>query len=336
MATSGTVGQTVITVTDIIEHAARRCGVLPSTLSGETQLSARQSLYILTTDLANRGLSLWCVAKQVLGMNANQTIFNLPVGTVDCLDVLYRTKTDLTGQSISGTGWEGIDLGAGNTERAYNVAVQFSAQATISPVLESSSDGVTWTQWAQSFPATQTVSANTWLSFDADNAQPAQYWRLRNTAGALPTTSDLVFSKDPYEINMAALNRDDYAMFPNKTFTEQGSRSLQYWFDKQIQPRLWIWPESPGSDDQIVVWTHRQIEDVGSFTDTLEVPARWLESIIFTLACRLAIELPKGMLPDGRLEYLEAKSAEHLLRAEDGESDGSPIRLVPQISGYTR
>lgn len=336
MTTSGTVGSTVITVTDIIEHAARRCGVLPSTISGEVQLGARQSLHMLMADLANRGLSLWCVSKQVLGMKQNQAVFDLPGGTVDVLDALYRTKTDLSGSTISGSGWQGIDLGSGASSMVTTAAVRFVSDATVLLVLESSDDNAAWTQQAATFPASQSVAAGAWLCFDANNPPNARYWRIRNTAGALPTLAQITFSKAPYEINMARLNRDDFVSFPNKEFSQSGSKALQFWFDKQITPRLWVWPISAGSTDQLVIWTHRQMQDVGVFSNSLEVPARWLESIVFTLACRLAIELPKGLLPDGRLEYLEAKAAEHLQRAEDGESDGSPLRLLPNIRGYTR
>ena len=163
-----------------------------------------------------------------------------------------------------------------------------------------------------------------------------RYWRVRDTSGTLPTVGTLTFSTAPYEIPMAKLSNDDYAALPNKTFSvPSGSKSLQFWFDKQISPRLWIWPASQDSTDQIVVWSQRQIQDVGALTNTLDVPQRWLESIILLLACRCAVELPAGELPQGRLEYLEAKSAEHLAQAEDGESDGAPIRLSPNIAGYT-
>jgi hypothetical protein len=332
--TSGTVGQTTISVTDMIEHATRRCGVLPSTLSGEQQLAARQSLFMLCADLANRGLSLWCVGKQVLGMNANQSVINMPVGTVDLVNALYRTKTDLTGSAISGTGWQGLDVGS--DQQVTNTAVQFTGDATVSLVLESSADLGMWAVQARTFPESQAVSAGQWLSFDADNSQPERYWRIRNTAGAMPAISILRFSNNPYEINMGTLNRDDFTAFPNKTFTQVGARTPVYWFDKQIIPRIWVWPASGDNSGQIVAWTHRQFQDVGAFSNNLEVPDRWKESIIWTLACRVAVELPKGVLPDGRIEYLEAKSAEHLTRAENGESDGSSFRLLPNIRGYTR
>ena len=90
------------------------------------------------------------------------------------------------------------------------------------------------------------------------------------------------------------------------------------------------------SSDQIVVWNQRQIQDVGSLSGLLEIPQRWQESIIFSLACRVALEIPPGELPPGRLEFLENKAEYHLNRAEDGESDGSPIKLAPNVRGYTR
>ena len=335
MATSGTVGATPVNVTTLIEHAYRRCGKLASTISSELQLSARENLYFLLSDLANRGLSLWCLQKQVLGVTANQVQFPLAVGTVDVMTSLYRTKTDLTGSTISDAGWQGIDLGVGGETAAYNAAITFTGATAPTLVFESSTDGLTWLQQG-TFPSGVSVSANTWICCDAENSPSVRYWRVRDTSGTLPTVGTLTFSTSPYEIPMAKLSNDDYAALPNKTFSvPSGSKSLQFWFDKQISPRLWIWPASQDSVDQIVVWSQRQIQDVGALTNTLDVPQRWLESIILLLACRCAVELPAGELPQGRLEYLEAKSAEHLAQAEDGESDGAPIRLSPNIAGYT-
>ena len=335
MATSGTVGQTSVDATTVIEHAYRRCGKLASTISSELQLSARENLYFLLSDLANRGLSLWCVQKQVLGVAANQVQFPLAVGTVDVMTTLYRTSTELTGTTISGPGWQGIDLGADVTAAAYNAEILFSAATTPTLLFESSADGSTWLEQA-AFPAGVTVAANTPICADAENAPAVRYWRVRDTSGTLPAVASLTFSNEPYEVPMSKLSNDEYAALPNKTFSvPSGSKSLQFWFDKQTSPRLWIWPASEGSADQIVVWMQRQIQDVGALTNTLDVPQRWLESIIFLLACRCALELPSGELPPGRLEHLETKAAEHLAQAEDGESDGSPIRLAPNIRAYT-
>ena len=334
MTTSGTVGQTRIDVTTFVEKAFRRCGKLSSTISAELQLSARENLFFLLSDLANRGLSLWCVQKYVLGVDAYQSSLPLPVGVVDLNSALYRTKTDLTGSTITGPTWAGVDLGT--ADYVHTVSVSFTTAATVTLVLESSDDQLTWTQRG-AFPAGFSIDAGRLLCTDPDVTVSAQYWRVRATVGTLPTVSSLVLSKDPFEVIMSPLSWDSYQSLPNKTLSvPTGSKSLQYVFDKQVSPRVVIWPTSQGSVDQIVVWTQRHIQDVGALTNTLDIPQRWNESILLTLACRCALELPPGELPPGRYDTLKALADEHLAQAEDGESNGSPIQLVPNLRGYSR
>ena len=334
MATSGTVGQTTVSATDMVEHAFRRCGKLATTISGELQQSARMNLFFLLTDLANRGLSLFCVQKTVLNVVPDHVIYQLPIGTVDLLDALYRTQTALTGAVVSGAGFSGLQLST--TDTCTNVAIQYTAaQSSVPLVVEYSVDGTTWVQAAQ-FYTNQTVAAGGWVCQDVDNTAEADYWRVRDTTGTLPAFTTLTFSTDPYEVPMAKLNRDDYVNLPNKQYTvPDGTRSLQYWFNKQINPSISVWPASQGSANQIVVWTQSQIQDVGALTNEIAVPQRWYESIILTLACRCALELPPGELPPGRYEILEALAEKHLIQAEDSENDGSSMRLVANIRGYT-
>ncbi len=334
MATSGTVSRTSVDVTAIVEHAFRRCGKLASTISSELQLSARENLYFLLSDLANRGLSLWCTQRYVLGVQAYQPTMTLPAGVVDVLNALYRTKTDLTASAVlSGAGYYGQDLGSATT--VYTATIIFTAATTATLVLESSDDNVTWVQRG-TFPINSTPALAP-ICADVDDVVSARYWRARETSGTIPAVSALVLSNEVHEVPMGVLSRDDYANLPNKAQSAPaGSKSLTYWFDKQVTPRLWIWPVSEASIDQVVVWTQRHIQDVGALTNTLDIPQRWYESIILTLACRCALELPAGELPVGRYALLSAEAERHLQQAEDGESDGSPIRLVPNIAGYTR
>lgn len=335
--TSGTVGRTQISVNTLIEHAFRRCGKLASTISSELQISARENLFFILSDLANRGISLWCVQKTVLGVIPEQIVFDLPIGTVDSLYALYRTKTDLTGTVVSAAGWQGLNLGVGSEQAVYTASIMFSVD-TVNAVLyvESSDDGSAWIE-RQTFAVQPSVPAGQWQCADLDNSAVAQYWRIRDASGTLPTVDQILFSIEPYEVPMAQLNRDDYASLPNKTFNvPNGSKSLQYWYDKQIRPRVWIWPSSQGDVDQLVFWLHHQIQDVGALTNLLDVPQRWYESIIFLLAARVALELPPGELPQGRYELLSGEAEKHLTQAEDGESDGSAYRLQPAIRGYTR
>ena len=331
LVSSGTIGQTQIDVATIIEHSFRRCGKLPSTISGELLASARQNLFLIMYDLANRGLSLWCVQKYVLAITPGQTTFQMPVGTVDLLTALYRTSTTLTGTGTVTTASYTIDLGTAQT--VNTVAVQFAAASSATLAIESSIDNV---NWITALTYTISAAAGAVVYQDINVSPSAEFWRVRDTSGVLATLTSVLFNNNPYEVTMSKISRDDYVNLPNKSFSSPaGTKSLQYWFDKQVNPQIWVWPVAQGTTDNVVVWTQRQMQDVGLLTNALDMPQRWLESVIFTLACRNALELPPGELPPGRLEYLEAKAAEHLDRAEDGETDGAPIRLAPNIRGYT-
>ena len=328
--TSGTTGTVTTDVSTVVEHAFRRCGKLASTISAELQNSAKENLYYILSDLANRGRSLWCVQKTVLGVTAGQIVYNLPTGTVDVYNTLYRTKTDLTGTAITGAGWQGLSI---TSAAVSTVSVAFTAAYSGTLVAEYSADLVTWTQAATLNPALS-YAANAWICADVDNLVTAPYWRVRDTSGALPAISTLTFSNTPSDLPASKMSNDDYTRLPNKT--QSGAKALQYWYDKQVSPRIWVWPVPSASTDQIVVWTQRQIQDVGSLSNKIEVPQYWLKSIISSLAPYCALELPAGELPEGRYALLKQEAMDDLAQAEDSQSDGAPLRLTPRISGYSR
>lgn len=330
--TSGTVGLTVIDVTTLIEHAFRRCGKQPSTVSGEQQLMALENLFLLCTDLVNEGISLWCIEKRVTPLVQGQAVYIMPPGTADILSLNYRTLAVLEyASTISGVDYVGWVFEEDTSPS--NVAISFAASGTPALVVESSPDGVTWTQVAAFARQQTTVPAGTYIAQDIDNSVARTHWRARDTSGTMLATPAQSWSNTPSEIPMSSLNRDDYWNLPNKTF--QANSSLQYWYDKQIQPQVWLWPV-PSTNNQIVAQIHRQIQDVGSFTNLLEAPSRWYQYMIYGLSELLCSEIPPGEVPPGRLEWLNVKAVEHKNSAADSESDGAPLKLAPNLSGYTR
>ena len=104
MAYSGTVGTTVINVQTLIDHGARRCGKLAEELTSEQLLSARQSLFFALSHIANLGIQYWAINKKVIGLNADQYIYEMPLGTVDVLNVLYRQMSRPVGSYLSSAG----------------------------------------------------------------------------------------------------------------------------------------------------------------------------------------------------------------------------------------
>ena len=329
MTTSGTIGATVVDLTTYIEHACRRCGKLASSLTSEQQLSARENLYFILSDLANRGINLWCINKQVLPLTTGVTTYPLAIGTVDLLKALYRTISFQTGTVITSGTSVGLDVGAGATFNPFSIQVTFSGAGTNTLVVETSPDGVTWTQ-TQTLPVTiSTVGQVTW--FDLTVLPTTRAIRVRETVLGATLIGSINWGFNPQEILMAKLNRDQYYLLPNKAFL---GRALQYWYDKQTTPQIWTWPVPNDPTSSVVCWTTSHVQDPGVYNNTVQVPQRWQNGIIWILSMYMANELPG--VDDGKIALCTKMGMMALDAAEQGESDGSPIQIDPGIAPYTK
>lgn len=331
MATSGTVSTTQFTTRQVIDHAFRRCRLGAQQITSEMIDVANDQLYLILSNLANRGVQLWCIERLVMPLYEGQGAVTLPLGTVDVLNTNLRTLQEATGTTAS----------TATTFQNYNVdgltvtTVGIKWSAVSEPfVIEQSNDGIAWTAVATQEDTTDpTQVAGEWLWIDTEVPVTADYFRVRVTSGVL-SASEIYFGNTPNEIPIARLNRDDYTALPNKSFL---GRPLQFWFDRQRdQPvmRVWPVPNAQAETQQIVLWRHRYIQDVGTMTQELDVPQRWFDAIVALLASKLAEETPEV---DAQLmPVLEAKAEKALAQAENEERDNSPIYWTPNLSMYTR
>jgi len=356
MATSGTVGATVIDVQQLIDHGARRCGKLAEELTSEQQVSARESLFFLLSSLINKGIQYWAIEKTVFGLKANQYIYDLPVGYVDVLNALYRrmnrptvnsTGSYTTSSGVVANAFDSdvdtmttqtapngniaIDFGQYNEIYAGSIGILPGASGAFNVILEYSTDGATWSTLYN--PGAVTWVNNEWLWYDIEPGENVRYYRMRETGGSTLVVREFYVGNNSTEITMARLNRDDYTNLPNKNFT--ADQPFQFWFDRTIpQPKLYLWPVPSDPFVQMVVWSSRQIQDVGALQNQLEVPQRWYEATIFMLAHRMALELPA--VPMEKVMYLEKMAEKFLYEVEQEERDKSPIYFAPAIGVYTR
>ena len=357
MAYSGTVGETVINVQTLIDHGARRCGKLAEELTSEQLLSARQSLFFALSSLANKGINYWAINKKVFGLTADKYIYSMPLGTVDVLNVLYRTMNRPDGtytssaggtvallydndvdtwcQQSSANGNVQVFYGTGNPIYAGSIGilpyVSGGGSAVWSIIYEYSIDGITWNTLDDLGEIT--VTDNEWVWTDIDPGQSVMYYRVRAYGGTTLALREWYVGNNSREIQMSRLNRDDYTNLPNKNFT--ANQPFQYWFDRTIpQATMYLWPTPSDPFVQMTVWYNRQIMDVGALTDELEIPQRWYEAVVFILAHRMSLELPQ--VAETRIAYLEKMATQYLYEAEQEERDKSPIYFAPNISVYTR
>lgn len=328
MAYSGTVSQTTFNTRRVIENAARRCKLPAQSLTSEHVDIANDQLYLLLSDLSNRGIQLWCIEKQIYPLYNGQGDITMDIGTVDILNSNLRTLQQVTGINYDTSTYREVDFT--DPTAVTTVGVLWS-QASVPVSLERSDDGSTWTVIQSE---TTAVEAGEWTWFDLDSSVAARYFRVRATTGTLGF-SQIYLGNMPNEIPLARLSRDDYTNLPNKTF--QSNRPLQFWFDRQVkQPIMHLWPvpNAQAETYQIVLWRQRYIMDVGSMTQEIEVPQRWYDAIVAMLAAKLAmeyIEVDPSLIP-----MLDAKAKEALYFAQQEERDNSPMMILPNIAMYTR
>lgn len=351
MATSGTVGQTIFTTRQVIDHAMRRCKLAAQQITAEHLAIARDVLWLQLSTLNSRGIALWAVAAQLQGLVDSVAQVALSTGTLDVLDANLRTITRLTGTASASTGTaanafdSSLSTTCTNSVAAGYIQLLLATAAALTTcgicpnvsgtwafTIQTSDDGVTWT--TRVTQAATAVVAGTWLWYDVPGVSSTTYMRIVGGATTTLDVRELVFGNAPSDIPLAPIDRNTYAALPNKSST---GRPTMYWLDRQRNiPQLTVWP-TPSSayvmTSLVALYTQRQIQDVGTLAQELEIPQRWYMAIVCELAKHLSLEIKE--VDASLVPVLTAIADLEMTKAWDGESDRSPVRLLPNIRAYT-
>jgi hypothetical protein len=340
--TSNTTAQTKITVDQLISFAYSEAGKLAEELTPEYINRARQALWYILINLSNRGVNLWLLEYVVFGSEAQTREYKMPVGTVDVREANYRsiTRPSTTTDNVYGafntdsTELEYLIAAGDSAEAYYEEAFRFLSAGFLSSTLgvtlnvEYSYDGITW----EPLVTVTNGAINSWGYTQIDGSHQAKYWRFRNTSTTDVYVRALSLASVQQDIPIARLNRNDYYSLPNKDFL--GTRSLQYWFDRQVTPVMNMWPVPQDAFQAFQLVIELQPQDVGKLTNEIAVPDRWVPAIQGQLSHRLSKILP-GIDP-ARIAMLKQDAAEATLSAEEEDRDKSPIYFRPNISYYTK
>lgn len=351
MATSGTVSTTVFTTRKVIDHAFRLCKLSPQQITSEYIQTALDRLYLNLSTLASKGIALWCVEKKILPMYENVQTVPCPLGTVDVLNANLRTSSRLEGTASSSegdadfafdgdldtecvqvlpAGWIQLALTSGTEVPLFGILPGSTGTWNIS--IQGSDDGTTWVNLYTN--ATLSVTDGEWFWVDVEGVLSYPFYRLKANLTTVLVVREFYLGELPNEIPIAKINRDDYANLPNKFFT---GRPVQFWYDKQItQPLLTLWPapQFAYTFAQLVLYTQRYVQDVGTLAQELEIPQRWYLAVIYQLAGGIAQEIPE--VPPGTYAEISMERDRLLREAWDSETDSAPSYILPNISCYTR
>lgn len=125
------------------------------------------------------------------------------------------------------------------------------------------------------------------------------------------------------DIAMDQIGRSEYWNLPNKSTQ---SRPTQFFLDKQVTPRLYIWPASENSTDQLIINRLVRIEDADAGVNTVDVPFRFYPCLAAGLSYYIALK----KAPD-RVQMLKGLYDEEFARAADQDQSRASLMVSPNM-----
>jgi len=279
-------------VTEYIEEAFERCGLVMRT--GYDLKTAKRSMNLLFADWANRGLNQWTIEQ--VSITLADGIAEYPAGTLT-MTVAASGAFSVPETITGGT--------SGATASITSLPTSTSLALTIPSGTFSSGETIT----GGTSGATTTVSAA--VSFQG----------VQSTIDILAS----VIRRDSTDYNIQRTSRGEYIGIPNKT-TE--GRPSQFFIDKQITPKITLWPTPDKSTDVLLFDRLVRMDDADGYIDTLQMPFRFYPA----LAAGLAYYLSMKKAPD-RVSLLKGIYDDEIQRAISQDADRASFNIVPAING---
>lgn len=340
--TTGTITTTAYDTRTVIDRAYGALGLEPQQITGEKIQIALDLLSLTLTDLVNTANPVWCLEKNLVTLIQGQKTYTMPAGTSDVDRAFYRTLNNVTPPTFVNTSTSylidfGLNpLGANNDTFVSTWQIQWLG-TPVPVTFQSSEDGVNWTNvYSTNLLNYNYFGAGSTQWYDMSNTNAKRYWQVIPQvvipANTLSITTASVYNL-PNDINMYRMNKDDYWNMTNKDF--QG-RPLQFYLERELNPKMQLWPQPNlmASQNVMVVYRQRYIMDVGTLQQAVEVPTRWFYTIVFMLADALAFVTPEAK--SDRIQMVQQRAQQMLKTTWTEERDKSPVKFNVNIRQYTR
>jgi len=167
------------------------------------------------------------------------------------------------------------------------------------------------------------------------------FWTIEETTVAVTASdSDIVLESDTIDVLDASwrtgtgtdqqdriltrMSVNEWNATANKNTTSLPSR---YWINRTLTPTMYLWPV-PVDAGTLVYYKMRRIEDSGAYTNTFDIPPRFLPALVSGLAFYLAQKKPELV---NRLSFLKQEYEEQYRLASEEDRERASLRLVPRI-----
>jgi len=134
---------------------------------------------------------------------------------------------------------------------------------------------------------------------------------------------EVVVRRDNTDFQVQRISRSDYQNLPNKTTS---GRPSSIFVDKQIIPKINLWPAPENSTDVLRYYFIQRIQDADAAVNNMDAPFRFLPCMAAGLAYYLSVK----KAPD-RVQLLKTIYEEEFQRASDMDQDRVPTRLTPSL-----
>ena len=128
------------------------------------------------------------------------------------------------------------------------------------------------------------------------------------------------------DMSMNMISRAEFLNIPDK---ENQARPNQYFLDKQISPKLFLWPTPENNTDQIVFNRLVRMDDADSPKNTVDMPFRFYPCLASGLAYMLSVK----KAPE-RMQMLKAAYEDDMRRAIDQDESRASFNVAPDMRSY--
>lgn len=346
--TSGTYNFQTIEVELIIREAFERIGILGEFVEAQKLNAARTSINFLLLEWMNKSVNLWTLQSSYLYLIPNQSQYIMDVTIGDILQANIRTFTrqlngtpqtntgqtyDNGGGGVAAQAFDGnpatactqnvmngnisYDYGANITQQINFIGIQSNSTTVYTLVIEYSQDSMTWINLL-TIPV-QTFNIGNIYWFDILAPVDAEFYRIREIGGATLNIQEIYFNNNILDMPISAVSRYEYYTYPNKKL--QGRPTI-YYLDSQINPIFNLWPV-PSDQYNCIQYTYKKMmQDVGQFTNSLQIPQRFYQAMVWGLAYHMALKYNPQSASIMLSEYDKSFA---VATAEDTET--TPIRI---------
>jgi len=136
----------------------------------------------------------------------------------------------------------------------------------------------------------------------------------------------VVVRRDNTDYALDRYSREEFLTIPNKT--TQG-RPSQFFLDRQITPKLQLWPVPENSTDIIFYDALTRMQDADTFINSSDMPFRFYPCLAAGLAYYIAIKRAPQ-----RIQILKAAYEEEFERAMTEDRDRASFNVVPRYEYF--